>query len=134
MTPDRWQADAACRHRPDVAFFPPVHGDNGRPTGPAWDPRPALAVCAGCPVLAQCRAWAEHIGDIVDGMALYGVIGGRSTAKVGRPRTMTCGTRAAYQRHLRNGEEPCEPCCAANVVRWRANDQRQRLRRLRDVG
>jgi hypothetical protein len=28
-----------------------------------------------------------------------------------------CGTRAAYQRHLYNKEEPCEACKAANVVR-----------------
>lgn len=25
-----------------------------------------------------------------------------------------CGTRAAYQRHLKNGEPPCAACLAAN--------------------
>jgi len=25
-----------------------------------------------------------------------------------------CGTHAAYQRHLRKGEQACEPCKAAN--------------------
>lgn len=135
MTPHRdWQNAAACRHHPDVAFFPPVHDGNGRPAGPAWDPKPALAVCAGCPVLTQCRAWAEHIGDIVDGVALHGVIGACSPAKMGRPTTMMCGTRAAYERHLRRGEVPCVPCRAALAADVMANYKRQRLRRLRGVG
>lgn len=25
-------------------------------------------------------------------------------------RLQPCGTRAAYQRHYRNGEKPCRPC------------------------
>lgn len=28
-----------------------------------------------------------------------------------------CGTHAAYARHLRNNEEPCGPCKAANLER-----------------
>lgn len=28
-----------------------------------------------------------------------------------------CGTPAAYTRHLRKGEEPCEPCRTANSNR-----------------
>jgi hypothetical protein len=28
-----------------------------------------------------------------------------------------CGTRAAYARHLYKGEEPCDACKAANVIR-----------------
>lgn len=27
-----------------------------------------------------------------------------------------CGTRAAYTRHKRRGEQPCEPCRRANVA------------------
>ena len=30
-----------------------------------------------------------------------------------------CGTRAAYQRHIRSGEEPCEACREANRTRGR---------------
>lgn len=26
-----------------------------------------------------------------------------------------CGTPAAYRRHLRHGEPPCKPCCAAQA-------------------
>lgn len=29
---------------------------------------------------------------------------------------MPCGTQAAYQRHLRQGEEPCDACRAANTA------------------
>lgn len=30
-----------------------------------------------------------------------------------------CGTKAAYERHLRNGEDPCEACTRANTVAQR---------------
>jgi hypothetical protein len=35
------------------------------------------------------------------------------------PRTglMPCGTRAAYERHRRRGEEPCRPCFEAKSIR-----------------
>lgn len=39
---------------------------------------------------------------------------GAKTGKPGRPATQPCGTVAAYQRHLRNGEQPCAACRAAN--------------------
>jgi hypothetical protein len=32
----------------------------------------------------------------------------------GRPATKPCGTEAAYRRHLRNGEPPCDRCRAAH--------------------
>lgn len=38
-----------------------------------------------------------------------------------------CGTKSAYNRHLRNGEEPCEACRRANTVgkrRQRADERR----------
>ena len=38
-----------------------------------------------------------------------------------------CGTPAAYQRHARAGEQPCDPCADANRVasqeRWRVNKE-----------
>jgi hypothetical protein len=30
-----------------------------------------------------------------------------------------CGTDAGYQRHLRHGEQPCEPCKAATTAKQR---------------
>ena len=38
---------------------------------------------------------------------------GREPGRAGRPVTAPCGTQAAYKRHQRNGEEPCDPCRAA---------------------
>jgi len=29
-----------------------------------------------------------------------------------------CGTLAAYRRHYRHGEQPCEACKKANARRW----------------
>ena len=40
-----------------------------------------------------------------------------------------CGTRAAYMRHLRRGEDPCGACRDAN----RAGDREQRRRSARKV-
>lgn len=40
-----------------------------------------------------------------------------------------CGTRAAYVRHLRHREDPCEPCLKAN--RERDADKRARHNRAR---
>ena len=132
--PDRaWIADAACLDRPDVAWFPPSPGDNGRPTGPPWNPTPALAVCAECPSIAPCRAWAEHNRDIVDGVAVHGVFGGvgMTSRRAPGPKAelMPCGTRAAFVRHLRYDEVPCDACRAANVVHVRTKDQLRRARR-----
>jgi len=41
--------------------------------------------------------------------------------KIGRPVTAPCGTVAAYKRHTRNGDTPCQQCKEA----WAAY-QRQR--------
>lgn len=41
-------------------------------------------------------------------------------------RLEPCGTRAAYRRHLAHGEEPCEPCDAANKAYDRARKTRER--------
>jgi hypothetical protein len=48
-----WRAAGRClRHDPEL-FFP----------SSADDPRPALAICGGCPVSAPCLAAALDIGD-----------------------------------------------------------------------
>jgi WhiB family redox-sensing transcriptional regulator len=50
LEPPAWHADAACREHPTELFFP-ERGDNA--TGDA-----ARAVCAGCLVHDECRAFA----------------------------------------------------------------------------
>ena len=45
----------------------------------------------------------------------------RDRKRGGAPRTPApCGTTAAYARHLRNGEQPCDACREANAERHRA--------------
>ncbi len=41
---------------------------------------------------------------------------GRQPGKVGKPPTAEHGTRAAYKRHLRNDETPCQACRDANAA------------------
>lgn len=59
-----WQADAACREHPEVTWF----------SSHAADQREAKAICRGCLVMEECRAWAFEQGPW-----LVGVWGGLST-------------------------------------------------------
>jgi WhiB family redox-sensing transcriptional regulator len=52
--PDAWKYDAACRTA-DPDLFIPVSGH--------YDPAPALAFCARCSVVEECRAYALSNGD-----------------------------------------------------------------------
>ena len=61
-----WTNDALCtRADPDV-FYP----SKGR------SPVPAQAICANCPVLAQCRAYADRMEGA--SQWIHGVWGGES--------------------------------------------------------
>lgn len=42
---------------------------------------------------------------------------GARTGQPGRPAVQPCGTEAAYKRHSRRGETPCEACKAAHSER-----------------
>ena len=83
-----WHARAACRNAPDPELFFPLD------TGPAArQVAAAKAICARCPVLAECRSWAiSH--------EAYGIWGGltehqrarlRHGVPAGRGRTSTVG-------------------------------------------
>lgn len=50
-----WTADAACRGLDTELFYPVA--DTARLAAPA------KAICADCPVRADCLAWALEIGD-----------------------------------------------------------------------
>jgi WhiB family redox-sensing transcriptional regulator len=54
-----WHDQAACRTAPpDITWFP----ENGQ------DQTRAKAVCAACPALEACRAWAEQQGAYLAGI------------------------------------------------------------------
>ncbi len=42
-----------------------------------------------------------------------------------------CGTHAAYRRHLRRGETPCDACRQANKIRLRDNERHKKWMRAR---
>ncbi|MGW3019934.1 WhiB family transcriptional regulator [Streptomyces longwoodensis] len=123
-----WELRASCRDQDAEVWF-------SRRTQER-----ALAICAACPVLSACRgAVLEreaglprcHREGIVAGLTgaqRYALdrrapSGGRLEPSArpdarDRPRTAApapCGTRAAYQRHLRKGEPVDDACRTANA-------------------
>lgn len=59
--PGEWVADAACRALPDPDLMWPT----ARPGTPLYDRQveAARAVCAGCPVRAECLSHALAVGE-----------------------------------------------------------------------
>ncbi|MFL6123737.1 WhiB family transcriptional regulator [Actinophytocola sp.] len=66
-----WMRDALCAQTDPEAFYPDEHGSVA----------PAKAVCAVCPVLAECRAYALETGQ------RFGVWGGLSAHERQQIRT-----------------------------------------------
>jgi hypothetical protein len=57
--PLEWMDSAACRGQDTDKFFPDVAHRS-----PSKQYAPALAVCASCPVMLECRAWNDRVeGD-----------------------------------------------------------------------
>ncbi len=79
-------------------------------TKPAGKAAAAL-VCANCPVTAECN----QAGD-----GQYGTWAGEFTPAskmrtgVGDYLRHLCGTEAAYKRHRRDNEQPCQACIEAH--------------------
>jgi len=145
MTDLGWRDRAAClgHPTPDIFFAPdreePRHVRKARETD-------AKAVCATCPVIMECRMWAVETG-MTDGVwggktgagrsrwaGRHGLV--RHGTRTGYDRDgcrcdicrglnpwgrflRPCGTAAAYQRHLRAGEEACGACKYAHMAQVR---------------
>lgn len=109
-----WQRDAACTREPVATFFP-TRGQSSAP---------ARVVCARCPVLAECRAWA-----LEQGPELQGVWAGlseqqRRQVNAGAPIPPLVVVAAASDRHgtvscYRRGCR-CQECRAAKAAETRA--------------
>ena len=67
-----WQVQAACRGLDASTFF---HPDNERGRSRRRREEEAKAVCARCPVTAQCLSWALSVQEP------YGVWGGKSSTE-----------------------------------------------------
>lgn len=114
FTNPAWMRDAPCAGKGDL-FHPEQHGNGaGRKVGQA------KAICAQCPHRVRCLEYA------IDNAEAHGVWGGTSVEDrktitrqrrdmgwtVGRYRKVgaACGTTAGYQRHHREGTDPCDRC------------------------
>ncbi|MCW2528635.1 MAG: transcription factor WhiB [Pseudonocardiales bacterium] len=67
-----WQVEAACRGMSAATFFNP---DNERGKSKRLREAGAKAVCATCPVLANCLDWALTVREP------YGIWGGKNPAE-----------------------------------------------------
>lgn len=65
---DGWELDARCRGEEDALFFGPNRFEPKRER--LAREQAAKAICAGCPVVAECRDFALRHGE------MYGVWGG----------------------------------------------------------
>lgn len=87
----------------------------------------AKAVCADCPVWRDCLTDALNEEGGRRPTSRYGIRGGVTEAqrfgiyKRTKPKRelAPCGTRAAYERHRKNGEPIDEACRTANRDRLR---------------
>ena len=110
-----WMQSAACRGMDVNIFYPPV-GEHGTA---------AKRVCAGCPVAAECLAYAVNLGEH---HGIWGGVAEKQRRKI-RSRAFArvadrCGTTAGYMAHYRHGTAICEPCRLAQ----RAHEREWRRR------
>ena len=100
---DLWQHRAACAGAdPDIFFSSKRMGE-------------AAALCARCPVTAQCRSFSavDRVGVWAGESRGDGKNAGPSLTK---DYLEECGTATAYKRHLRRGEH-CDRCLVADRFR-----------------
>jgi WhiB family redox-sensing transcriptional regulator len=112
-----WRNLAACRGLDPDLFF--------AERGDTLTVRNARAVCATCPVAAECLEYAIANDETV---GMWGGLcgdelirerrrraGGRKGPKPGTLRKpIEHGTDAAYHRHRAHGTTPCQPCREAH--------------------
>ena len=82
--PTDWQQHGRCRATDSEVFFPPAHFEH-KPEREVREAQ-AKAICAGCPVKAQCLEWALAVREP------HGVWGG--TSEIERKQILT-GKRVA---------------------------------------
>jgi hypothetical protein len=131
--PGAWHLDAACRCQTATMTLPDTRGHRV-----AVAVAKAKAICAVCPVIAECRAWALTLPDPAawhgggGGMVAGGLTPKERTAErtgTRYVRVSHCGSTSSYYRHFRNGEQPCRACLDAyNAAATQRRRDRQRPR------
>ncbi|MEH0428800.1 WhiB family transcriptional regulator [Streptomyces stelliscabiei] len=137
-TSREWELKAACRSVDTDVFF-----DDGSRAA-------AMGICSSCPVREECLTTVLVREKKVPKTYRTGIFAGLTGAqrwaltlqeqgraaprKAAAPRPLApCGTRSAYQRHLRNREpidEACRNANSASGVKYRATGST----RLRPAG
>lgn len=127
---EHWSERALCSQIHADVFFPERDDDDATPR--AEKVSTAKAVCALCPVRAQCLQAA------LDSNERFGVWGGLTTHERDRlqgtkpprpPRIlMPCGTPAAARRHARHNE-PLDEACRRAAARDRQERAARRARK-----
>ena len=118
---DEWTTRGRCVGVDPNVFFP------DEASGQAWSAE-AKRICKGCEVRTDCLEAALRRGEV----GVWGgltdqerqelrIERGLAVAPKGPRQLQPCGTHGAYQRHRKNGEEPCDPCKAANAAKSRQN-------------
>lgn len=108
VTAPAWREFAACKDADPDLFFP-SQGQNGAR---------AKAVCAECPVAAECLQWALVNNETI---GVWGGTNERDRRLIRRRlmergqlerkrRQITHGTSSGYRAHFRRGEDPCPSC------------------------
>ena len=119
-----WTADAACRGL-DPDLFHPARGDRRAVIR-------ALAVCAGCPVAAECLDYALRNGITV---GIYGGTSGNTRReKLGRKpggqtKPIEHGTPRGYAAEIRRQMGTCRACRDANNAYLAERKARERAQR-----
>jgi WhiB family redox-sensing transcriptional regulator len=124
-----WQNRAACIGHTGELFFAPEH-EYPR----AKDRRIAQAkvICGGCPVRAECLAYAEAHDE------KHGIWGGLTEMERGAAQTRSKakktvsyvhGTRGGAGGHRNRGEDPCEVCRLAENAYMLAYNKAKKAQR-----
>jgi WhiB family redox-sensing transcriptional regulator len=102
-----WMLHAECRNYSPEIFFPDPHDRRAQAF--------AKSVCLDCPVVEQCDTYARKT-DPSHGIWAGEFRNERNFRSVASAGLKQCGTSAAYQRHRRRGEQPCEACKRAEAL------------------
>lgn len=104
-----WRDDAACRGMDTRLFFPERDGKAAKVAAAA------KAVCAGCPVKAECLAYCLAMPGYDGRFGIWGGTGEKQRRGMVKPRptSVRCGTVSGYSTHRHRGEATCEACKAA---------------------
>lgn len=100
---DTWELHGMCAGLDSALFFP----ERGESTDQA------RAVCADCPVQAECLQAALERNER---FGIWGGTSARERQQLRRRRPISCGTTAGYDKHRRDGTPVCDDCDHAKIL------------------